>query len=54
MGHAFDLQARMRVVECFDGVQRDQKHVVDQQVDKILAYQNVSVVHLGTVLLYIR
>ena len=44
----------MRVVQCFDGLQLNQEHVIDQQVHKILAHQNVFVAHLGTVLLYGR
>jgi hypothetical protein len=42
----------MRVVQCFDGIQLDQKHVVDQQVREILTYQDAFVVHLGAVLLH--
>ena len=35
------------------GLQLDQKYVVDQQVHEILAYQDVSVVYLGTALVYL-
>jgi hypothetical protein len=31
----------MRVVQCFDGLQRNQKHVLDQQVREVLADQHI-------------
>jgi hypothetical protein len=49
-----NARGHVRVVQCFDGLQLDQKHVVDQQVHEILAYQVVFVVHLGAVLLHSR
>ena len=33
----------MRVVQCFDGLQLDQTHVVDQQVNELFASQDVFV-----------
>jgi hypothetical protein len=42
------------VIRRFDGLQVDQKHIVDQQVHEILTYQDVFVVHLGAVLLHSR
>jgi hypothetical protein len=44
----------VRVVQCFDGLQLDQKHVIDQQVREVLANQDVLVVHPSGVLLYSR
>ena len=48
------VRGHVRVVKCSDGLQLDQKHVVDQQVHEILAYQDDFVVHLGAVLLHSR
>jgi hypothetical protein len=42
------------VVQCFDSLQLDQKHAVDQHVHEILAYQDVFVAHLRAVLLHSR
>ena len=47
-------RGHVRVVQRFDGLQFDQKHVVDQQVHEILTYQDVFVVQLGAVLLHSR
>ena len=47
-------RGHVRVVQCFDGLQLDQKHVVDQQVHEILAYQDVFVAHLRAILLHSR
>ena len=44
----------MCVVQCLDGLQLDQKHVVDQQVHEILTDPDVFVVQLGAVLLNSR
>jgi hypothetical protein len=44
----------MRVVQCFDGLPFDQKHVIDQQVRNVLANQDVFVVHPGGVSLHSR
>ena len=41
-------------VQCFDGLQFDHKHVIDQQVHEIIANQDVFVVHLCALVLYRR
>ena len=40
-------RGHVRVVQCFDGLQLDQKHVVNRQVHEVLACQDIFVVHLG-------
>jgi hypothetical protein len=44
----------VRIVLCFDGLQRDQRHVIDQQVREVLANQDVLAVHPSGVLLHSR
>ena len=47
-------RGHVRVVQCLDGLQLDQRHVVDQQVHEVLTYQDVFLARLGVVLLHSR
>ena len=40
----------VRAVWCFDGLQFDQKHVIDQRIHEVLANQDVIVAHPSGVL----